>query len=115
MNTRRWWLHWKSWREELAKAVAHHLKRGTAREAEALVAEMDRLPYSRSSFDRVAHVVGDLYAIRNHETCRELARSLRVREHVLALQTWRIAPSARSRSGGGNASSPAVTGADPWR
>lgn len=53
------------WLPQTARAMAHHVQRGTAREAEACVAEMGRLPYSRSSFDRVAHDVGELYAARN--------------------------------------------------
>lgn len=47
--------------------MAHHVQRGTAREAEASAIETGRLVYSRSSFDRVAHAVGELYADRNDE------------------------------------------------
>ena len=53
------------WLPQTARAMAHHVQGGTAREAELRVAEMGRLPYSRSSFDRVAHAVGELYADRH--------------------------------------------------
>jgi hypothetical protein len=53
------------WLPQTARAMAHHIQRGTAREAEASAAETGRLVYSRCSFDRVAHAVGDLYGDRN--------------------------------------------------
>jgi hypothetical protein len=55
------------WLPQTARAMAHHVQRGTAREAEASAEEIGRLVYSRSSFDRVAHAVGELYADRNDE------------------------------------------------
>ena len=50
---------------QTARAMAHYLQLGTAREAELSAAETGRLVYSRSSFDRVAHAVGEHYADRN--------------------------------------------------
>lgn len=55
------------WLPQTARAMAHHVQRGTAREAEASATETGRLVYSRSSFDRVAHAVGELYGARNDE------------------------------------------------
>ena len=55
------------WLPQTARAMAHHVQRGTAREAEASATETGRLVYSRSSFDRVAHAVGELYGERNDE------------------------------------------------
>lgn len=55
------------WLPQTARAMAHHVQRGTAREAEASALETGRLVYSRSSYERVAHAVGDLYAARNDE------------------------------------------------
>jgi hypothetical protein len=55
------------WLPQTARAMAHHVQRGTPREAEEGAAEMGRLLYSKSSFDRVTHEVGDLYAARQVE------------------------------------------------
>lgn len=55
------------WLPQTARAMAHHVQRGTAREAEASALEIGRLVYSKSSFDRVAHAVGELYGDRNDE------------------------------------------------
>jgi len=55
------------WLPQTARAMAHHIQRGTPREAEEGAAEMGRLPYSKSSFDRVTHEVGDHYAARQVE------------------------------------------------
>ncbi len=53
------------WLPQTARAMAHHVQAGTARDAEASAAESGRLVYSRCSFDRVTHAVGDLYGERN--------------------------------------------------
>ena len=48
------------WLPRTARAMAHELQKGTSREAALSAAETLRLPYSRCSFERVAHVVGAL-------------------------------------------------------
>lgn len=53
------------WLPQTARAMAHHVQAGTARDAEASAMESGRLVYSRCSFDRVTHVVGELYGDRN--------------------------------------------------
>lgn len=53
------------WLPQTARAMAFQVQQGTAREAAASAAETGRLMYSRCSFERIAHVVGDLYGERN--------------------------------------------------
>lgn len=55
------------WLPHTARAMAHQVQRGTSREAEEGAAEVGRLPYSRCSFERVTHAVGELYLERNDD------------------------------------------------
>lgn len=50
------------WLPETAHAIAHLMQQGTSREAAQTSERLARLPYSRSSFERVGHEVGGLYA-----------------------------------------------------
>jgi hypothetical protein len=49
------------WLPEAAQAMAHLMACGTSREADSTARALGRLPYSRSSFERVGHAVGELY------------------------------------------------------
>lgn len=53
------------WLPLTAQAMAFQLQKGTSREAEQTAREMKRLEYSRPSYERVGHLVGELY-VRNH-------------------------------------------------
>jgi hypothetical protein len=55
------------WLPETAAAMAHLLQQGTSREAEATGQRLGRVAYSHSSFERVGHAVGQLYAARKTE------------------------------------------------
>jgi hypothetical protein len=53
-----------SWLPRTARASAHLVSQVTSREAEATGRELMRLPYSRSSIERVGHAVGAEYLSR---------------------------------------------------
>ena len=53
------------WLPQTARAMAFQVQQATAREAAASTVESGRLMYSRCSFERVTHAIGDLYGDRN--------------------------------------------------
>ncbi len=50
----------EGWLPHTARVMSHEVRKGTSREAEATAQEYGLLPYSRSSFETVAHLVGAL-------------------------------------------------------
>src|SRR5437899_4623175 len=54
------------WLPGAARAMAHAVQQGPSREAEASAREFGRVPYSRASFEKVAHLVGAL-AVADHQ------------------------------------------------
>jgi hypothetical protein len=74
------------WLPHTARAMAHLLAQGTSREAEATGRALARLPYSRSSFERVGHDVGTLY------------RRAQARIEEVLIQDYAVPAEARSVS-----------------
>jgi hypothetical protein len=63
------------WLPHTAQAMAHEMQGGTSREAEQSARQIGRLLYSRASFERVAHLVGELWQASHANIEDELIRA----------------------------------------
>lgn len=81
------------WLPEAATAMAYLLAHGTSREAESTARTLRRLPYSRSSFERIGHAVGALHGIvRDDVEDALIARYvLPEKSHSVSLSVDRVA------------------------
>lgn len=81
------------WLPETAKAMAYLVGCGTSREAEGTSRALHRLPYSRSSFEEVAHAVGALYSAERVHVEAALVEALEVPRgaHSVSLSLDRVA------------------------
>ena len=75
----------EGWLPNTARAMAHLLQQGTSREAEQTAGQMSRLPYSRSSFERVGHEVGALYVGDNLRVEQALIEAYKVPQEATGL------------------------------
>jgi hypothetical protein len=66
------------WLPHTARAMSLLMAQGTSREAEATGRELGRLPYSRCSFERVAHTVGETYVALQDDIQADLRDELEV-------------------------------------
>lgn len=81
------------WLPEAATAMAWLLAQGTSREAEATARTLRRLPYSRSSFERIGHAVGALHGVVRDEVEDALIARYKVpaQAHSLSASLDRVA------------------------
>lgn len=59
------------WLPQTARAMSYQVQQGTSREAQKAARELGRLPYARSSFERVAHLVGAL-TVASHQDIEDV-------------------------------------------
>ncbi len=59
------------WLPHTARVMSHEVQKGTSREAEATAREYGLLPYCRSSFERVTHLVGAL-VVADHQDIEDV-------------------------------------------
>ena len=73
------------WLPKTARAIAHLMQQGTAREAESTSREIGRLPYCASTFERVGHQVGRLFQEHHADIEDLLIEEHQVSEHAVAV------------------------------
>lgn len=75
----------RGWLPATAQMMAHLVQQGTAREAEATARQSGRLPYSRVSFDRVTHEIGDHWQRHHADIEDQLIQELQIPEGTSAI------------------------------
>jgi hypothetical protein len=73
------------WLPGAARDMAYLLSQGTSREAQATAREMGRLPYSRSSFERVGHAVGKAYVAQHQHVEQRVIEEYQVPREVASI------------------------------
>jgi hypothetical protein len=73
------------WLPRTARAIGHLIAQGTSREAAVTSRELCRLPYSRSTFERVGHAVGRQYLRRREPVENALIERLRVPDEARSI------------------------------
>jgi hypothetical protein len=75
----------RGWLPKTAQAMAHSVQQGTSREAEVMAEQLARLPYSRASFERVTHELGEEWLAHHADIEDELVQGIQVPENVHAV------------------------------
>lgn len=73
------------WLPKAARAIAHLMQQGTAREAESTSREIGRLPYCASTFERIGHQVGRLFQEHHADIEDLLIEEHQISEHAVAV------------------------------
>lgn len=73
------------WLPRAARAMAYLIAMSPSREAAATSSELMRLPYSRCSFERVAHRVGELYNARRDDIDRILTNRMDIPDEAASV------------------------------
>lgn len=74
-----------TWLPGAASQMSYLLATGTSREAEETARQLGRLPFSRSSFERVGHEVGKLYVTKHADIDQELIEAFELPEGAAGL------------------------------
>jgi hypothetical protein len=74
-----------TWLPATAKAMAFLVQGLTSREAQAAARELGRLPYSRSSFDRMLHAVGEVFEVQHADVEADLIENFEVPQEARSI------------------------------
>lgn len=75
----------RSWLPMTAQCMANDVQRGPSREAADAARQIGRLPYSRASFERVAHLVGEHWLAEHAEIEDELTQEFKIPAEAVAM------------------------------